>query len=74
MNNYLNYLVEANIGLVLFLAAYILVLRKETDFRLQRLFLLAGILASLIFPLVHISNSAATHSILEPTDSLLLVT
>ncbi len=45
MNGYLNYFIEANIGLVLFLAAYSLFLRNETDFKLKRLFLLIGILA-----------------------------
>jgi Gram-negative bacterial TonB protein C-terminal/BlaR1 peptidase M56 len=55
MNHYLNYLVEANISLVFFLAAYLLVLRKETTFGFQRMFLLTGIVGSLIFPLVHIS-------------------
>lgn len=54
MNAYLNYFIEANFSLALFLGAYSLVLRGETDFKLQRLFLLSGILISLTFPLVHI--------------------
>ncbi len=57
MNHYLNYLVEANLSLAFFLASYLLVLRKETIFGFQRMFLLTGIIASLIFPLVHISFS-----------------
>ena len=55
MNNYLNYLVEANLGLVIILATYSLLLSKETEFHYQRVFLLSGILASLLFPLVHIT-------------------
>lgn len=50
-----NYLVEANLSLVLFFTAYALLIRKETDFSIQRLFLLAGIIGSLTFPLIHIS-------------------
>jgi TonB family protein len=52
MSNYLNYLVEANLGLVIFLAAYTLFLRKETDFIALRLFLLAAVLGSVIFPII----------------------
>ena len=54
MNGYLNYFIEANIGLVLFLTAYTLLLRKETDFKIKRYFLLLGIFTSLTFPLLHI--------------------
>ena len=54
MNGYLNYFIEANIGLVLFLTAYTLLLRNETDFKIKRYFLLIGIFTSLTFPLLHI--------------------
>ena len=54
MNAYLNYFIEANFSIVLFLGAYLLILRGETDFRMQRMFLLLGILVSLTFPLLHI--------------------
>ena len=57
MNGYLNYFIEANIGLVLFLAAYALLLRNETDFKIKRFFLLIGIFISLTFPLFHIQNA-----------------
>jgi len=50
MNGYLNYFIEANIGLVLFLATYALLLRNETDFKIKRFFLLIGIFISLTFP------------------------
>ena len=54
MNAYLNYFIEANLSLMLFLAAYVLLLRNETDFKLQRIFLLTGIFISLIFPFLHL--------------------
>lgn len=52
MNAYLNYLLEASIGLCLFLLVYQLLLRKETNFRLNRVFLLIAIIASVTFPLI----------------------
>ena len=54
MNAYLNYCIEANFSLALFLGMYLLILKNETDFRIQRMFLLSGILISLTFPLLHI--------------------
>ncbi|MFN8334753.1 MAG: TonB family protein [Cyclobacteriaceae bacterium] len=54
MNAYLNYLLEASIGLCLFLVVYQLLLRKETNFRFNRMFLLIGLGASIIFPLINI--------------------
>ncbi len=60
MNGYLNYFIEANIGLVLFLAAYALLLRNETDFKIKRFFLLIGIFISLTFPLFHIQNAGTS--------------
>lgn len=53
----LNYIIEANLGLVLILAVYRLLLQGETNFRLLRLFLLSGIFASLLFPLIHIQSN-----------------
>jgi TonB family protein len=60
MNGYLNYFIEANIGLILFLAAYTILLRKETDFKTKRVFLLIGIFASITFPLLQIRYEATT--------------
>ena len=53
MNGYLNYMIEANIGLMLFLGWFHWLLRKENDYRLPRIFLLTALCASLIFPLIH---------------------
>jgi hypothetical protein len=56
MNVYLNYVIEANIGLCLFLLAYVLLLKNETDFRFKRLWLLIATAGSLIFPLIHANS------------------
>ena len=58
MNGYLNYLIEANIGLVAFLLFYILLLSNETNFNFKRGFLLAGIGASLLFPLAKFTTAS----------------
>src|SRR4051812_49214972 len=52
MNAFLNYLVEANLGLCLMLLKYVLFLRGETDFVVKRIFLLISVTASVLFPLV----------------------
>ncbi|MBL7832664.1 MAG: hypothetical protein JNK18_01855 [Cyclobacteriaceae bacterium] len=57
MNAYLNYLLEASIGLCLFLVVYQLLLRKETNFRFNRIFLLIGLGASVLFPLIKLPAS-----------------
>lgn len=56
MNSYLDYLLEANIGLLLFLLFYVLVLDVETNFAFKRAYLLGGLAASLLFPLVTIAT------------------
>ncbi|HKZ38740.1 MAG TPA: hypothetical protein VJ184_13860, partial [Chryseolinea sp.] len=60
MNAYLNYIIEANIALILFLIAYVVVLKNETDFKSKRVFMLIGILTSLTFPLLHIQFSGSS--------------
>jgi TonB family protein len=57
MNAYLNYLLEASIGLCLFLLVYQVFLRKETSFRLNRFFLLIAIIASVTFPLLKLNTA-----------------
>ncbi len=54
MNTCLNYILEANIGLLALLLFYKLLLAGETDFSVLRLLLLTGICVSLLFPLIHI--------------------
>ncbi|MBL7858312.1 MAG: TonB family protein [Cyclobacteriaceae bacterium] len=55
MNTIVNYMVEANIGLLFLLASYSVLLARETDFTFKRWYLMIGILASLIFPFFHIN-------------------
>lgn len=56
MSTYVNYFIEANVGLSLLAVLYFVFLRNETDFRLKRQILLIGIGASLISPLFHFQN------------------
>lgn len=50
MNAWLNYVVEANIGLLLFLLLYKVLLSHETQFSYRRFYLLGGLILSLVFP------------------------
>lgn len=54
MNTMLNYVIEANLILVVCYLVYLLVLRHETDFRMMRLFLLFSLIGALVFPLAKI--------------------
>lgn len=70
MNAYLNYLLEANLGLGIFLIVYYLLLSRETDFKTKRMYVLMSIGVSLLFPLLHFRQSAAVPSlstIIPPT-------
>ena len=55
MNTFVNYLIEANLGLVFFILIYWLFLEKENQFELKRGYLLSSIVFSLTFPLLHIN-------------------
>lgn len=57
MNAILNYMLEANAGLLIILACYRIFLTRETDFTLMRIFLLTGILSCLVFPLIHVKSA-----------------
>jgi TonB family protein len=63
MNAFLNYLIEANLALLIVLLMYMLLLRKETNFRLIRLIMLVGILSALVFPLLHFENAQQDNAI-----------
>lgn len=56
MNAFLNYVVEANLGLCLMLLMYALFLRRDTDFGVKRFFLLVSIACSILFPLIQIDG------------------
>jgi TonB family protein len=57
MNHLLPYLFEANMALLLFGAYYYAFLRKDTNFRFRRLYLLGMSAFSLILPLLHFNLS-----------------
>lgn len=57
MNVYLNYVLEASIGLCLFLVVYQLLLKKETNFGFNRMFMLTAIVASVTFPLINLNTA-----------------
>jgi TonB family protein len=59
MNAMINYLLEANTGLLLFMFIYWAVLRNETQFSFKRTYLLSALLGSLIFPLFHFNAQAS---------------
>ena len=57
MTTTINYILEANLGLVLSLVFYLLFLSKETKFKLMRMYLLTAVFASLLFPLIDIPSA-----------------
>ncbi|WP_159102777.1 M56 family metallopeptidase [Marinilabilia salmonicolor] len=57
MEAFLSYLIRSSIWLTVFGLIYLLVLRNERFFVLNRLFLLAGLLSAIIFPLITIRYS-----------------
>ncbi|RCR69164.1 M56 family metallopeptidase [Larkinella punicea] len=59
MNAALEYLLKANLFLVLFYACYWIWLRKHTFFRLNRAYLIVSVLLSLTLPLVELPADAA---------------
>ncbi len=78
MNTLLNYLIEANLGLIFFYSLYWLLLRNENQFRFKRVYLLCSLIASLLFPVISIpsygtqlipslSNTTAVHWLPEIT-------
>lgn len=70
MNTILNYLIEANLGLVFFYAIYWLVLQNENQFTFKRTFLLTSLVASLLFPLFTIQTTASLIPTLSNTAAL----
>jgi beta-lactamase regulating signal transducer with metallopeptidase domain len=63
MREIINYILEANLALLAFLAAYILLFKKENTFTILRAFLLCAIVFSLVFPLFHFQNSESANTL-----------
>lgn len=64
--NWIKYLLEANLYLALFYAAYYLLLRRETYYQLNRVYLLSSSLLALIMPLLQLG-------ILKPASEVIQV-
>ncbi len=56
VNSYINFLLEANLCLLLLGSFYLLVLRKERHFKLKRYYLLAGTAMSILIPFLDLAN------------------
>lgn len=65
MNAYLNYMAEANLGILLFLIIYQAMLRNDTNFAFRRTYLLIALIASLLFPIlqININETALTTAV-----------
>jgi TonB family protein len=70
MNTFLNYLIEANLGLIFFYGIYWLVLQKEDQFTFKRTYLLSSVVASLVFPFFTIGVSTSLIPSLSQTTAV----
>lgn len=59
MSSVFTYLLEVNLGIVLFLLAYSLFLGRQDNFVVKRIVLVSAIPLAIIFPLFHIATSAS---------------
>lgn len=55
MNNFIVYLLESGLCLLVFFILYQLLLKRETFYRLNRVFLLSSLIFSLVIPLLNVS-------------------
>lgn len=63
MREIINYMMEANLALLLFLAFYKLLLARETNFRFQRAFMLGAVVISVLAPFLHLGNSQFVNTV-----------
>ena len=61
MREMINYIIEANAALLLFLVLHQCFLKHETNFRFVRFYLLGAIFISILFPLIHLNTSAPSN-------------
>jgi TonB family protein len=57
MIQFIDFLIEANIALLVFLGVYRMLLARETNFIAMRIFLLSGIMFSMLLPFVEFTSS-----------------
>jgi TonB family protein len=69
--NFLNYIIEVNLGIIICYALYEALLARETNFELQRGYLLIGMAVSLLFPLLNF-NSPVSRSTEFASSTLML--
>ncbi len=60
----INFVFESGISLIIFTLVYLLFLRKETFFVLNRLYLLAAVLFSVLLPFIHFQANSALPSVM----------
>jgi TonB family protein len=65
MNSAVNFIIESGVSLALLSLIYVLFLRKETFFRINRLFLLGSVLFSVILPVIKLRIFAPQSVILS---------
>jgi TonB family protein len=63
MNATINYMLETNVGLILFMFIYWLFLKNENQFSIKRLYLISSILLAFVFPLFHFNAISLTQNI-----------
>lgn len=69
----MDYIIEVNAGLIFFYGMYHLLLRNETDFRKQRIFLLVALICALVFPLIQIDLIDAQATIAPATRTVAII-
>ena len=67
MSPFLSYILRAGLYLGLFYAFYLLVMRRTTFFRLNRVILLAGSYLCLILPLIRLRSVSSVSQAASPT-------
>lgn len=60
----INFVFESGVSLIIFTLVYLLFLRKETFFTLNRIYLMAAVLFSVMLPFVHFQAKDAMQSVL----------
>jgi len=58
----INFVFESGVSLIIFTLVYLLFLRKETFFVLNRIYLMAAVLFSVLLPFVHFQANSALPS------------
>ncbi len=71
MYAFINYLIQVSILTIVFIALYHFVFRKQTQFRINRFYLLSGLILSWIIPLVNIPLSGSQQILLPQIPNLL---